>query len=107
MSGSHAEIRGGGTDLSERRRSGVAHGDILDLEPTTEMTQIVWDQMGRARIGALVTIATIAVDARFSGPGGRSRRPCDAADSHRRHARWQFGAADTLLVLPQSTSALS
>jgi xanthine dehydrogenase YagS FAD-binding subunit len=101
MSGSHAEIRGGGTDLSERRRSGVAHGDILDLEPTTEMTEIAWDQMGRARIGALVTIATIAVDARLrqaSGPGCRSRRPRDATDSHRRHARWQLGAAHTLLV---------
>jgi xanthine dehydrogenase YagS FAD-binding subunit len=65
MSTTHAEIRGGGTDLSERRRSGVSRGDILDLEPIAEMTEITWGQMGGPRIGALVSIATIAADARL------------------------------------------
>jgi xanthine dehydrogenase YagS FAD-binding subunit len=61
----HAEIRAGGTDLSERRRSGVSRGEIIDLDPTAEMTEIAWSQMGAARIGALVSIATIAADTRL------------------------------------------
>jgi xanthine dehydrogenase YagS FAD-binding subunit len=65
MSILHAEIRAGGTDLSERRRSGVSRGEIIDLDPTAEMTEIAWNQMGAARIGALVSIATIAADTRL------------------------------------------
>lgn len=61
-----AEIRAGGTDLGERRRSGVSRGDIIDLEPTAEMTEIAWGEQGAARIGALLPIATLAVDTRLS-----------------------------------------
>jgi xanthine dehydrogenase YagS FAD-binding subunit len=65
MSIAHAEIRAGGTDLSERRRSGVSRGEIIDLDPTAEMIEIAWNQTGAARIGALVSIATIAADTRL------------------------------------------
>ena len=65
MNASHAEIRAGGTDLSERRRSGVSRGEIVDLVPTAETTEITWNENGGARIGALVSIATIAADARL------------------------------------------
>ena len=58
------EFRAGGTDLSERRRSGVSRGQIVDLTPTDTMTGIAWGQDGAARIGAMVTIETLASDAR-------------------------------------------
>ena len=35
-----AEFRASGTDLSERRRSGVSRGPIIDIVPTPEMTRI-------------------------------------------------------------------
>jgi xanthine dehydrogenase YagS FAD-binding subunit len=71
MNVSQAEIRAGGTDLSERRRSGVSRGEIVDLVPTAETTEIAWNENGAARIGALVSIANIAADARLrqSYPG--------------------------------------
>jgi len=65
MNVSHAEIRAGGTDLSERRRSGVSRGEIVDLVPTAETTEIAWNEDGAARIGALVSIAAIAADTRL------------------------------------------
>ena len=58
------EFRAGGTDLSERRRSGVSRGQIVELAPNGAMTSIVWSADGAARIGALVTIETLATDAR-------------------------------------------
>jgi xanthine dehydrogenase YagS FAD-binding subunit len=71
MNVSQAEIRAGGTDLSERRRSGVSRAEIVDLVPTAETTEIAWNENGAARIGALVSIANIAADARLrqSYPG--------------------------------------
>lgn len=65
MSAPPAEIRAGGTDLSERRRSGVSRGAVIDLDPTADMTEIGWSEEGAARIGALVTIAAIAADTRL------------------------------------------
>ena len=59
------EFRAGGTDLSERRRSGVSQDAIVDLERSEETTGIAWSADGSARIGALVTVATIAGDARL------------------------------------------
>ena len=58
------EFRAGGTDLSERRRSGISRGKITDLAPTDLMTGLAWNPQGAARIGAMVTIATLASDAR-------------------------------------------
>jgi xanthine dehydrogenase YagS FAD-binding subunit len=59
------EYRAGGTDLSERRRSGVSRGPIVDLEPTADMSRIVWSPDGSARLGASLTIKTLATDPRM------------------------------------------
>jgi xanthine dehydrogenase YagS FAD-binding subunit len=61
-----AEFRAAGTDLSERRRSGVSHGALIDIPPSPEMTGIAWDATGAARIGALTSIAAIAGDLRLA-----------------------------------------
>lgn len=57
------EFRAAGTDLSERRRSGVSRGPLIDILAKGE-TSIGWGQDGAATIGASTTIATIAADAR-------------------------------------------
>lgn len=58
------EFRAGGTDFSERRRSGVSQGMLIDIS-ATGYKAISWDADGAADIGALATIATIAADARI------------------------------------------
>ena len=60
------EFRASGTDLSERRRSGVSRGPLIDIIPTPDMTGIAWDAAGAARIGASTSIAAIADDARLA-----------------------------------------
>ena len=57
------EFRAAGTDLSERRRSGVSRGAIIDVPSTPAMTGVAWSTGGRAGIGASTTIAAIAADA--------------------------------------------
>ncbi len=59
------EYRAAGTDLSERRRSGVSTGPVIDLSPTGEQP-IQWEDDGAAIIGAFTTIATIASDQRIA-----------------------------------------
>lgn len=59
------EFRAAGTDLSERRRSGVSFGPIVDLAATPGTIGIDWAADGSARLGAFTTIATIASDARI------------------------------------------
>ena len=54
------ELRAGGTDLSERRRSGVSHGEVIDIVPTPDMIGITLDANGSVHIGSMVTIAAIA-----------------------------------------------
>jgi xanthine dehydrogenase YagS FAD-binding subunit len=61
-----AEFRAAGTDLSERRRSGVSRGPLIDLTASPDMTGINWSADGSARIGASTTIAAIATDARIT-----------------------------------------
>jgi xanthine dehydrogenase YagS FAD-binding subunit len=61
-----AEFRASGTDLSERRLSGVSRGRLIDILPSPDMTGIVWDAAGAARIGASTTIAAIAADTRLA-----------------------------------------
>ena len=61
-----AEFRASGTDLSERRRSGVSRGRLIDIPPSFDMTGITWDGTGAARIGASTSIAAIATDARLA-----------------------------------------
>jgi xanthine dehydrogenase YagS FAD-binding subunit len=60
-----AEPRAGGTDLSERRRSGLSAGPVVQLVPSAEMATIAWDAAGAARIGAATTMAAIARDERI------------------------------------------
>jgi xanthine dehydrogenase YagS FAD-binding subunit len=61
-----AEFRASGTDLSERRRSGVSRGPLVDIVPGAGMTGIAWDAQGAARIGASTSIAAIAADGRLA-----------------------------------------
>ncbi|SHK04126.1 xanthine dehydrogenase YagS FAD-binding subunit [Bradyrhizobium lablabi] len=61
-----AEFRAAGTDLSERRRSGVSKGPLIDIAATPDAVGIAWGADGAARIGALMTIAAIAADARIA-----------------------------------------
>jgi xanthine dehydrogenase YagS FAD-binding subunit len=60
-----AEYRAAGTDLSERRRSGLSCGPLIDIADPAVTTGIDWGADGAARIGAFTTIAAIASDARL------------------------------------------
>ncbi|MGY4399573.1 FAD binding domain-containing protein [Bradyrhizobium sp. USDA 3315] len=60
------EFRAAGTDLSERRRSGLSCGSIIDLAASPDTIGVAWNADGSARIGALTTIAAIASDARLA-----------------------------------------
>jgi xanthine dehydrogenase YagS FAD-binding subunit len=60
------ELRAGGTDLAERRRSGVSRGPVLDVLPTPGMAGITADDRGAVRIGALTRIAELADDPRLA-----------------------------------------
>jgi xanthine dehydrogenase YagS FAD-binding subunit len=61
-----SEVRAGGTDLGERRRSGVSHGPVLDLGRRQDLSTVEWNGSdGGATIGALVTIADLAADTRI------------------------------------------
>src|SRR3954465_15556982 len=56
------EFRAAGTDLSERRRSGVSTGPLMDIVPAADITGMHWGVDGTLRIGAYATIAAIAAD---------------------------------------------
>jgi xanthine dehydrogenase YagS FAD-binding subunit len=58
-----AEFRAAGTDLSERRRSGVSTGPVIDI--ASGQCGISWAEDGSATLGALTTIAAIGADARL------------------------------------------
>jgi xanthine dehydrogenase YagS FAD-binding subunit len=60
------EFRAAGTDLSERRRSGVSQGEVIDLVATPESRGILWADNGAVRIGAATRVGVIAADARLS-----------------------------------------
>jgi xanthine dehydrogenase YagS FAD-binding subunit len=61
-----AEFRAAGTDLSERRRSGVSTGPLIDISAAPDTIGMQWDADGSLRIGAFTTIAAIAADARLA-----------------------------------------
>jgi xanthine dehydrogenase YagS FAD-binding subunit len=61
-----SEFRAAGTDLSERRRSGVSRGPLIDIAAGPGSIGIDWSADGAARIGAFATIAEIAADARIA-----------------------------------------
>ena len=56
-----AEFRAGGTDLSERRRSGVARGAVQDIASIAP-AGVNPEPGGGLRIGALTTVAALAAD---------------------------------------------
>ncbi|WP_213030241.1 FAD binding domain-containing protein, partial [Acinetobacter baumannii] len=60
------EFRAAGTDLSERRRSGVSRGPLIDIAAQPDMTSMLWGADGTLRIGASTTIAVIANDTRIA-----------------------------------------
>ena len=64
MSTGHAttEFRAAGTDISERRRSGVSKGPLMDIVPASDISGMNWGADGTLRIGAYTTIAAIAAD---------------------------------------------
>ena len=60
------EFRAAGTDLSERRRSGVSTGPLIDISAAPDTIGMHWGDDGSLRIGAFTTIAAIAADARVA-----------------------------------------
>jgi xanthine dehydrogenase YagS FAD-binding subunit len=61
-----AEFRAAGTDLSERRRSGVSQGPLIDITAASDTIGIDWGADGAVRIGAFTTIAALSADARIA-----------------------------------------
>jgi xanthine dehydrogenase YagS FAD-binding subunit len=61
-----AEFRAAGTDISERRRSGVSKGPLIDIATAPELTSIEWGADGAARIGAFTTIAALGANPRIA-----------------------------------------
>src|SRR6202023_3657181 len=51
--------------LSERRRSGVSRGPLIDIKTSPDTIGMDWGADGALRIGAFTTIAAIAADARI------------------------------------------
>jgi xanthine dehydrogenase YagS FAD-binding subunit len=60
------EFLAGGTDLMERRRSGVAPVAPQRLSITDEMRAITWRADGGATVGAAVTVDALASDAKLA-----------------------------------------
>jgi xanthine dehydrogenase YagS FAD-binding subunit len=56
------EFRAGGTDLSERRRSGVSCGPVLDIDPAAAPSGFQAEPGGSLRIGARTSVAALAHD---------------------------------------------
>src|SRR3954447_11718847 len=56
------EFRAAGTDISERRRSGVSKGPLMDIVPASDISGMHWGADGTLRIGAYTSIAAIAAD---------------------------------------------
>ena len=61
-----SEFRAAGTDLSERRRSGVSRGPLIDLAPAPDTIGMDWRADGAVRIGAFTTVAAIAAEPRIA-----------------------------------------
>ena len=95
-----AEFRAAGTDLSERRRSRVSTGPLIDIMSRGD-SGISWGPDGAASIGALTTIAAIASDARLATayPG--------IAASAQGLATPQVRYLATLVIISPGASALS
>jgi len=66
FAGPPPELLAAGTDLMERRRSGISRGPIIELARTEESARIAWSPNGATVIGSHVTIATVATDQRLA-----------------------------------------
>lgn len=64
--GTAVEWLAGGTDLMDRRRHGISHGPVRSLPDDPRLNAITWRGDGSATIGAAVTIAAMATDARLA-----------------------------------------
>jgi len=60
------EFRAAATDLSERLRSGIFKGPVIDLAFDDAESGVHWGEDGAATIGAFTTIEAIAADARLA-----------------------------------------
>jgi xanthine dehydrogenase YagS FAD-binding subunit len=80
-----AEFRAAGTDLSERRRSGLSRGPLIDITATSDASGVDWRADGSLRIGALTTIEAIASDARIRPPIGVAASALGLATPQIRH----------------------
>ena len=60
-----AEFRAAGTDISERRRSGVSKGPLIDIAVLPELAAIEWGADGTLRIGAATTMAAVGANERI------------------------------------------
>jgi xanthine dehydrogenase YagS FAD-binding subunit len=56
------EYRAAGTDLSERRRSGVSRGAVIDIAPGAAPAGVRSETDGGLTLGALTTVAALAAD---------------------------------------------
>ncbi len=61
-----AEFRAAGTDISERRRSGVSKGPLIDIAVLPELAAIEWGADGTLRIGASTTMAAVGSNERIA-----------------------------------------
>ena len=61
-----AEFRAAGTDISERRRSGVSKGPLIDIAVVPELAAVEWAADATLRIGAAVTIAAVGANERIA-----------------------------------------
>ena len=59
------EFRAGGTDLQDRYRSGLSRAPAVDLRGLPDLDRIEWNDNNSVRLGALVSVATLAADARL------------------------------------------
>jgi len=66
MNPTAAEFRAAGTDLSERRRSGISRGPLIDISASPDTAGTDWGADGALRIGAFTSIAAIAADTRIA-----------------------------------------
>jgi xanthine dehydrogenase YagS FAD-binding subunit len=60
-----SEFRAAGTDLSERRRSRVSRGPVVDLVRPADTPDVAWAENGATRISAFATIAALAADTKL------------------------------------------
>ena len=87
------EFRAAGTDVQQRLRSGVSSGAVIDLRRLTSLSDISWNGQGRARIGALSSIASLASDRELADAYPGLARSAAALATRRKSGRQEQSAA--------------